>query len=266
MILRRTLADRRRWLLGWSLGILGLVVLELAFYPTLHARAADINKAIDNLPASVRSLFGMADGVNAFGAVGYLSSRVFTLIVPLLLLIAGIGLSAGVAGDEEHGLLETLYSLPITRRRLVAERAGAVALLTGGLSLVTFGGVWAMARMVGMGIGLGAVWWASSSAALLTWALAALTLATAAITGRRGIAIGVASAVAVLMYVITGLADAGIAFFHAVRAVSLFTHYDVLHSLQHGTPPWSLLVLVGVAVAGLGAAMWGIDRRDLRAG
>ena len=32
-----------------------------------------------------------------------------------------------------------------------------------------------------------------------------------------------------------------------LEPVSLFTHYDVLHSLVHGTPPWSLLVLVAVA-------------------
>jgi ABC-2 type transport system permease protein len=266
VILRRALADRRRWLLGWSLGVLGLVVLELAFYPTLHDRAADINKVMDNLPESVRSLFGMADGVNAFGPVGYLSSRVFTLIVPLLLLIAGIGLAAGLAGDEEHGLLETQFSLPVTRRRLVAERAAAAVVLTGALCMAAFVGTWLMARVVGMGIGVGSVWWASASAALLTWAFAAVTLACAAITGRRGLSIAVASAVAVLMYVVTGLADAGIGFFHSIRGASLFTHYDVLHSLQHGTPPWSLLVLLGVALAGLLAALWGIDRRDLRAG
>ena len=266
MILRRALADRRRWLLGWSLGILGLVVLELAFYPTLHDKSADIAKTLDTLPKGVRSLFGMADGIDAFGPVGYLSSRVFALIVPLLLLIAAIGMAAGLAGDEERGLLETQYSLPVTRRQLVAERAGALALLTGELCLVTFVGVWLMARIVGMGIGVGAVWWASVSAALLTWAVAAVTLAVAAVTGRRGVAIAVASAVAVLMYVVTGLADAGIGFFHAIRAASLFTHYDVLHSLQHGSPPWSLFVLVGVAVVGLAAALWGIDRRDLRAG
>jgi hypothetical protein len=148
----------------------------------------------------------------------------------------------------------------------VAQRGAALAVLTGELCLVTFVGVFSMARIVGMGIGVGAVWWASLSAALLTWSFAALTLACAAITGRRGMAIAVASAVAVVMYVVTGLADAGIGFFHAIRGASLFTHYDVLHSLQRGTPPWSLTVLGAVALVGLLTALWGIDRRDLRAG
>jgi ABC-2 type transport system permease protein len=266
VILRRAVRDRRRWLVGWTLGVLGLVVLELAFYPTLHDKSADIAKALDNLPKSVRSLFGMADGIDAFGPVGYLSSRVFTLIVPLLLLIAGIGLAAGLAGDEEHGLLETQYSLPITRRRLVADRAATVVVLTGAVCVETFLGTWAMAAVVGMGIGVGSIWWASASAALLTWAVAGITLAIAAVGGRRGPAIAIASAVTVAMYLVTGLADAGIGFFHSIRVASLFTHYDVLHSLQHGTPPWSLLVLLGVAGVGLIAALWGIDRRDLRAG
>jgi hypothetical protein len=66
--------------------------------------------------------------------------------------------------------------------------------------------------------------------------------------------------------VVTSLADAGIGAFRSVRSLSLFTHYRVLHSLQDGTPPWSLLVLVAVAALGVGIALWAIDRRDLRAG
>ena len=266
VVLRRAVADRRRWLIGWSLGVVGLVVLNIAFWPSFRDKADDMNEIIDNMPDSVKSLVGMGGGVDPFSPVGYLSSQVFAFMLPLLLLIGGIGLAASVAGDEEHGLLETGFALPIRRRRLLGERWLSVIALSGALCLATFVAVLATARAVDLDVGVGSLWWASMSAALLTWSFSAVALAAGALTGRRGIAIAVASVLAVASYVVTSLADAGIGAFRSVRSLSLFTHYRVLHSLQHGTPPWSLLVLVAVTVVGVGVAWWAIDQRDLRAG
>jgi ABC-2 type transport system permease protein len=266
VLFRRTLVDRRRWLIGWSLGIVSLVVLTLAFWPSFGDKATDLNDVIDKLPDSVRSLFGMGGGVDPFSPIGYLSSQVYSLMLPVLLLIAGIGLAASPAGDEEHGVLETTFSLPISRRRVVLERWLALVVLTGLLNLLTLVSVLSITRIVGLAVGAGALVWATVSASLLTWSLAGLAMAAGAVTGRRGIAITLASVIAVTSYVITSLADAGIGFFETLKPFSLFTHYDVLHTLVDGTPPWSLLVLVVVSLAGLAVALWGIDRRDLRAG
>jgi ABC-2 type transport system permease protein len=266
VVLRRAVHDRRRWLIGWSLGIVGLVVSTTAFWPSFSDKADEMNDIIDKMPDSVKSLVGMGGGIDPFSPVGYLSSQVFALMLPLLLLIGGIGLAASIAGDEEHGLLETGFALPMPRRRLLLERWFSVMTLSGALCVVTFIAVAVVARAVDLRVGVGAMWWASVSAALLAWSFAAVALAAGAITGRRSIAIAVASVLAVASYLVTSLADAGIGAFRSVRSLSLFTHYAVLHSLQRGTPPWSLLVLVAVVAVGVGFALWAIDRRDLRAG
>jgi ABC-2 type transport system permease protein len=266
VITRRALADRRRWLIGWSLGIVGLVASTIAFWPSFRDKADDMNDIIDKMPDSVKSLVGMGGGIDPFSPIGYLSSQVYALMLPLLLLIGGIGLAASVAGDEEHGLLETTFALPMPRRRVLVERWLSVMMLSGGLCVVTFVAVSAIARAVDLQVGVGALWWASVSAALLAWSFAAVALAVGALTGRRGSAIAVASVLAVASYLVTSLADAGIGAFRSVRSLSMFTHYDVLHSLNRGVPPWSLLVLVAVSLVGVGVAWWAIDRRDLRAG
>lgn len=266
VLLRRAMRDRRRWLLGWSIGIVVLVALNIGFWPSIRGKAADMNDVVNNLPDSVKALFGMGGGLDPFSPVGYLSSQVYAFMLPLLLLIAGIGAGAGVAGDEERGLLETTFTLPVSRRRLLVERWAAVMALTAALSAVTFLTVEVTAVMVDLPVGVAALWWASVSAVLVTWAHASLALAAGALTGRRSIAISVASVLAVAGYVITSLADAGIGAFEPVRPLSLFTHYDVVHSLVNGAPPWSLLVLVAVTLVGVGFALWAIDRRDLRAG
>lgn len=263
---RRAVASRRRWLIGWSLGIVALVVMTVAFWPSIEDKAADMNDVIDNLPDSLKSLFGMGGGVDPFSPVGYLSSQIYALMLPLLLLIAGIGAAASVAGDEEHGELEMTFALPVRRRQVVLERGLAVLATTGILAAVSFVSVLVLVRLVGLEVGTAALWWATVSALLLTWAFVAIALAAGAWTGRRAVALAVASVVATAMYVVTGLGDAGISFFRSAEPASLFTHYDVVHSLRDGSPPWSIFVLVAVAVLGLAVAAWAVDLRDLRAG
>lgn len=264
VVLRRALADRRRWLIGWSIGITSFVVLNIAFWPSFRDQSDELNDMFDKMPESLRALFGMGDGVDPFSPVGYLSSQVYTLSMPMLLLIAGIGAAAATAGDEENGLLETTFTLPISRGRLVLERWAAVVVLTAALAGVGLISTVVSARTVDLDVGIGAMVWASVGVTVLTWAVTGLGLLTGALTGRRGLAITVAAVMAVASYLITSLADAGIGVFETLEPLSVFTHYDVLTTLASGTPPWSLLVLVAVAALTTVAARWAIDRRDLR--
>ncbi|MEN9645677.1 MAG: hypothetical protein RL238_2346 [Actinomycetota bacterium] len=266
VLFRRAVLDRRRWFFGWSIGIVALVVITLAFWPSFNDQADEMNDMMDKLPESVKSLIGMGGGLDPFSPVGYLSSQIYAFMLPLLLAIAGISVGASLAGDEEHGLLETVYVLPVSRRRVVLERWLAMVVLTAALAAVTFVAVLATVRVVDMPIGTAAMALASATGAVLTWSLSGIAVLVGAWTGRRGVAITVAVVVGVASYVITGLADAGIGAFEALEPFSLFTHYDVVHTLVQGRPSWSVLVLVAVTAASLGAALWGIDRRDLRAG
>ena len=110
------------------------IVLNIAFWPAIDDQADAMNEMIDSMPESLKSLFGMGGGVDPFSSVGYLSSQVYALALPLLLLIAAIGIAGSLAGDEEHGLLETTYALPVTRARVVLERWVALMVLTAVLS------------------------------------------------------------------------------------------------------------------------------------
>lgn len=264
VVCRRAIADRRRWLVGWSIGIAVFVVLNIAFWPSFRDQSDELNDMFERMPDSLRALFGMGEGVDPFSPVGYLSSQVYTLALPMLLLIAGIGVAASMAGDEEHGLLETAFTLPISRRRLLLERWSAVVALTGVLSAVGLVTTLVSSRVVDLDVGIAAIVWASVGVTVLTWAVAALGLMVGAMTGRRGLAITVAGVIAVASYLITSLADAGIGVFETLQPLSVFTHYDALATLAGGTPPRSFVVLVVVMALGTAAAAWAIDQRDLR--
>ncbi|HZJ50212.1 MAG TPA: hypothetical protein VFF07_05025 [Actinomycetota bacterium] len=49
-ILLKTLHDRRRALIGWSMGVLGITAMCVSLWPTIEEQAADFQKLIDNYP------------------------------------------------------------------------------------------------------------------------------------------------------------------------------------------------------------------------
>lgn len=266
VISRRAVVERRRWLAGWAIGVAGLIVVTVAFWPTLRGRSQELNDAMKNMPESLKALFGLGGDVDMFSPVGYLSSKVFAMTLPLLLLVAGIGLGAAPAGEEEHGLLEATFALPLRRRDVVAGRWRAAASLLLALVLVALVTSVVSAEAVGVDVSITGLVWACVAAAALALVHAGLAAVVGAWTGRRSLAVAVASVVAVVGYLVTSLADAGIGVFEAVRPASPFTHYDVVHVMVVGYPSWHLIVLaVPLAVVEPLLAR-SIDLRDLRAG
>lgn len=264
IILRRAVSTKKWWLFGWSVGIVALVTLTLGFYPSFRDQADDFNEMIDKMPEGIKSLIGMGGGVEPLSPIGYLSHEIFAFVLPSILMIAAIGLGAAVAGDEEHGLLETVYSLPISRVRLVLERLGAAGILISTLATVACVSTVITCRIVDMKVGVGAVVWATVTALALTAAIGAITLFVGAWSGRRSPAIATGTTVAIAGYIITSLAEAGIDFFRTIRFLSVFSLYNVVDVLRTGSPRWSLLGLGAVAFGFSALALLGVSRRDLR--
>ena len=263
-ILRRMISSKTWWIVGWSVGIVSLITLTLGFYPSFRDQADDFNDMIEKMPEGIKSLIGMGGGVEPLSPIGYLSHEIFAFVLPSILMIAAIGLGAGVAGDEEHGLLETVYSLPITRERLILERLGAATVLLSVLAGVACIATIATCRIVDLDVGASGVVWATVTALALTTAIGAITLFIGGWTGRRSPAVATGTTVAIAGYIITSLAEAGIEFFRAIRFLSVFSLYNVVDVLRTGSPRWSLLGLIAVACGFSGFALLGVNRRDLR--
>ena len=77
----QTLRERRRSLLWWTLGLVALVVLNVAFYPSVRDDPALSDYAKD-LPESVRALFAGGE-LDIASPAGYLNSQIFALMAPL---------------------------------------------------------------------------------------------------------------------------------------------------------------------------------------
>lgn len=259
-VIRWTLWQRRWSIFWWSIGIISLVMVTLAFYPSIRDQAAQLNKSFGGLSNSALALFG---GTDFFSPVGYLNSQLIYLMLPLLLAILGIGLGSSLIGREESdGTIELLLGRPVSRTRLLLAKA-----LAGGLNILivtVIGSAFTimMARLVNIGIPLGDIAAACFACFMLVLTFSSLAFLLAA-TGRgRAAALGISVVYALGGYIIGSLAMT----VHWLKNPSLIFPYHYYRSadILRGTFDWSSIVFFAVFTLACVVLAWlSFRRRDL---
>jgi ABC-2 type transport system permease protein len=261
-ILVEALRQRRRSLLWWSLGLAGLVALNVAFYPSVRDDQA-LSDYTKNLPESVRALFAGGE-LDITSPVGYLNSQVYALLVPLVFLVFSIGAgAAAVAGEEERGTLDLVLAHPVRRRGYVIQRFGALALLVLTLSLLLLAVVAVGSLLVDLEIGFDRLLSASTSVWLFALLFGTVALATGAVRPGRAAAIAAAAVLAIASWLLDGLGQA-VDVLDPLRPLSPYYQALGRNPLRTGAlwDAWLILV-IATAVLSLTAAV-GLERRDLR--
>jgi ABC-2 type transport system permease protein len=258
----KSLRDIRRGFLWWGLGLIGFVALIVSVYPTVHSNPS-LEKLSEDYPEALQSFLAFGGAVDYSSAAGYLGIELFSLMVPLLLLVAAIGTGAGtIAGEEERGTLELLLANPVSRTKVVLEKAIALVAEIAGLGLVLWLALWIGALLANMDISAGHLAAATLSAVLLALAYGAIAILLGAATGRRSLAIGLTAASAVAAYLVNGLAPLVDAL-EVVQKLSPFYHYAVGDPLRQGVSLVHVAVLVAIAVVATALAPWFFSRRDV---
>ena len=256
----KTLWDQRLALVGWAAGIAVMVVITTSFWPTVREQGEELQQLIDRMPAAMRALFDVQDFTSP---AGYLKARLFSLMLPLLLIAYAIGRGADlIAGEEERGALDVLVTHPLSRRRILLEKAGALAVgvvsLAAAAMLVLTIGVVAWDVPVSLARVVGATAWV----ALLALAVGALALAIGAWRGRKAIAIAGASGVAVASYLLQSLANVE-EWLQNLWPISPFGLYGRSDPLRGAWDPLATLILVALPIGLIAFAAWAFERRDI---
>lgn len=228
------------------------------FYPMIPAGFEDVLK---EYPPALKSLFGIDD---LLSPAGFLKAELFSLMVPLLVLVFAVGRgAAAIAGEEERRTMDVLLALPVRRRRVVLEKGAGLAIEVVALSAALFVGLVLGSLVAGMDIPIANLAAASAATAALGLAFGGLAIAIGAATGSRGLAVGASSGVGAVTYLSNGLADL-VDWLEPLQPASPFYLYFDRNPLTEGLG-WGALVLALAAVALAGAAAWGFERRDVRA-
>jgi ABC-2 type transport system permease protein len=239
---------------------LGLVAVLLAVGALFPAVGHSFGKL--NIPTGVSHLLGGAD----YGTItGWFRSEIGSIYGPLVIsAMAIIGAVSATAGEEEDRILALVLAHPVDRRRLIAAKAGAIAVVVWLIAVATWLGLIGGVALGGGGISLGHISAYSLHLAFFGWAIGAIALAAAAGTGRRALATGVAAAVGVAGWLINGFAPLVTAIAW-LKYLSPFYYYAGHDPLTHGVDIVDLTVLGVLALALTAVAMLRIQRRDLRA-
>ena len=254
---------RLRWrsLTWWSIGVIALVAMSDAFYPSI-AGDPSLNDVMEQIPESLRPLLGPEDITSP---VGYLASQLYLSLLPALLLIFAIGRgSSALAGEEEDHTLDLLLAQPIDRRSLYLQKCFGIGV---GVAVLA-GASWLPTAILAGPTGLNVPASSLASATFQLFALAmffaslALTVSSAA--GRKSAGIAVAAGIAFVTFLVDGLGQT-IDWLAGVRPFLPWRWYDATTALTDGFLWPSFFVLIGasVVVAAVGLALF--ERRNLRA-
>jgi ABC-2 type transport system permease protein len=257
-VFSRFLADNRRALLGWSIGLIALCLMYLPLYPSLAG--GDLEALFAQLPEAFQSAFGLTTLVDG---IGYTHSSLLSLSAVLLLLIAVLGWSTrAIAGDEESGALELLLAHPVTRTQLVLQRGAALALQTLWLALVIAAMIIALSGPSQLGIAAGNALAAGLALAGLTLLFGMVAFTAGALSGRRSVALGAGAGLAVLGYLLDAISGQA-QWLAPLQRFSPFHWAYAGEPLRYG-PDWvGLGLLFGVSALLLLIAVWGLARRDI---
>lgn len=259
----KTLRDQRRALLWWTVSIVVLVGMYVGIYPSIGDNPS-YSQLIDQMPESLRALF-TAGGGDITSPEGYLYVELMSFVGPLVAI--GYAVAAGasaVAGEEDKHTLDLLLVNPVTRGRVVVEKA--LAMLAGLVLLM--GVMWAALLLMGsaadMGLSPHRIGAVMVHMGLLGLEFGALALLIGAATGRLALARAVPAAVAVVAYLVNGLAPL-VDWLEPFRALSPFYQYIAHDPIRTGFDVGSIAVTVVSIVVLVALAVVLFGRRDVEA-
>lgn len=260
-LLPKTLNDHRRSIIGWALGVIALTAVMLWVYPSIHDSAAQMAQLIQAYPKQLQEMFRMSDYTSG---EGYLAAELFSFMVPLIFVAIGISWGASeAAGEEEHGTADLLYSLPISRTRILITKwiAALIALVFTGVVLwltLVIGGPLASIHISAANYGAAAI--GVTAEGLLFGSIA---FAAGAASGRRGMSFAASIVLALatfLLYMLAPLVEA----LQGIVDWNPFQWAMGHDPLTNGFDVVPLLGVIGLSVLFLVIGLVAINRRDIK--
>jgi ABC-2 type transport system permease protein len=255
-ITRLDLRLRRRSTIGYAAGMALYTLVVVALYPTFRHETS-----LNSLSGSTAAaLFGVTGSLTSPG--GWLNGNIYGNFFPLIMLLLTIGYgAAALAGQDEDGTLALVATLPVRRRAILLQKAGAMAvqalLLAAAVTICVFIG-----RGFQLTISPGNTIAISASLVLMGLDFGLITMAVGAASGRRGTALGIGAGLAAASYLLSSLAST-ISAIRPGRYLSLFYWSVGNDQISMGVKLGDFIVLIVVGLCALFAAVVAFRRADL---
>jgi ABC-2 type transport system permease protein len=259
----KSLRDQWRALLWWSLGVAAYVAMLVPFYSSIKKSAGEFDAYVENLPDVLREAF-LGPGADFASPTGYLNTELFSWLVPIVFVAFGVGAGArALAGEEEAGTLNLLLAYPLTRRRLLLQKAAAAVVGIVVVGLALYAALQLSVVIMDMDVSAGALLGAVALGVMVGLAVGGIALAVSSATGRRAAGIAVGAGVGLGAYLLNTLAQISDTL-KPYEVLSFFHYYGGAAPLTTGITWDAVAVLLGTALVSLVVALVLFERRDLR--
>ena len=262
-LLLQELRFRRGAIIGWGLGLCFFPVVYVGLYPSFAEQMSTFQEMMD-------LAIYQALGISMASFEGYMASTVTNLIPVILAIYAVMNGTGTLAGEEDSGRLEMVVALPIPRWQIVAVKAvalGATLLLI--LAISAGGAALTLLTILGQvetNVTVADVFLALLSAWPLVMAFGMISLFLGAFCPSRRVAAMIATVVVIASYLGSNLTGM-ITSLQSIEKLFLFHFYEATAgALENGQQLSNVLVLLGVALAAFGIAVFFFQKRNLTVG
>jgi ABC-2 type transport system permease protein len=256
-ILRKTLRDLRWQVFWYGLGLALMAALVVYIYPDYREQFADFE-----IPDALQGLVGDADFTTG---TGFITAEILSWYPIILVVFAIMGGSSAVGGEEAGGTLDLVLAQPVSRRRLLLEKLGGLLLAALGICVLIYAGWLVSVPFVDIEVGFADLAVATLNFLPLVALFQVFSLWASVTLSSRGLATGVAVAVAVVSYFVNYLSSI-VDLIEPLRYASVFYHYHGTEVLSEGIDPLGLGLLVGLYLFLAAWALANFERRDLGVG
>ncbi len=251
-------ASEHQGLLG-VVSVAMLLIMGALMGPVYSSLDDTLLELGDALPESMLAFFG---GGNLSTPEGFYQVESFGLVAPIAVMVVTVVLGAkALAGEEADRTMGLLLANPVSRSRVLAEKAVTMLVYGVAVGVATFTGVLAGNTLGSMGLDVGNVAATCVLLTLIGLLFGALALLAGAATGLVRTAVVVPVAAALVLHVVNALADLNDA---GWARVSPFHYYLGGDPLTQGMNWAHAAVLAGVTAVLLALAFPAFARRDLR--
>ncbi len=115
------LKRRRFFIFWWTIGISSLIAMTVLAYKAIEQDASQLNAAFDSISSSAGGFFG---GSDFFSPIGYMSSQIYYILLPILVIIMVTTLATSLMNrDENDSTVEYTLARAIRRQHLLLSKA-----------------------------------------------------------------------------------------------------------------------------------------------
>jgi ABC-2 type transport system permease protein len=257
-VARKTIRDYQGQVIAMAIVAALIGFMDLLIYPAYRDSLKDFQ-----MPDVFKGMIG--EGLTITSPEGFVSGEFYSW-VPLLFITVGIIAGTGAtAGEEAAGTMDILLAQPMSRRRLVLEKAAGISLALVAGMIASSMGFFVAKLFVDFPIGSWRLVETTVATMPIVLLFGALALWAGVTFPSRGIASMVVIGVVVASYFLQ-LMGPTLGLLRTPQKFSPFYWSEASHVLVNGFDWVRFAGLLAVAAAFLAAALWNFERRDITAG